>query len=142
MKSNLPYPFNVAFEDGHSIDYRSKGEDHEYVKKLGYSPKMGGDCAYYAPGLNGFSLSSYGDWGTFYPNRADDKEKEMFLDMFDKGIIKPFGISAYIRHYLPYTKDWLVCRYSYNEDDGWKTYNERLGSWLYCEDPLKDKEEE
>ena len=139
MNSSLPYPFNVAFENGHSIDYHCAGGDHEYVKKLGYTPEMGGDCSYYAKGLNGFSLSSYGDWGTFYPDWANEKEKKMFLDMFDKGIIKPWRITAYIKEYLPHTKDWLVYHYSYEEGYGWKTYNEGERRWVECADPFVEK---
>lgn len=139
MENKLPYPFSKAFEEGHSIDYKCAGGDHRYVKELGYEPEMASDCTYYAKGLGGFSLSSYGDWGTFYPKWAGDNEKEMFLDMFDKGIIKLWRITAYIKEFLPYTKDWLVYSYSYEEGYGWKTYNEGEGKWVECADPFVEK---
>lgn len=141
MENNLPYPYNVAFEHGDSIDYRvgdwSKESDHSYVKKLGYTSQMASDCSYYAEGLNGFSLSSYGDWGTFYADWGGEKEKEMFLDMYNKDIIRLWRIRTYIKKYLPLSKDWLVHSFDYEEGIGWKTYDDGEKKWVMCDDPYK-----
>ena len=131
-ENNLPYPFNIAFKKGHTIDYICAGGDHEYVKKLGYVPEMRSDCTYSARGLKAFSLSSYGNWGSFYADWADEKEKKIFLDMFDKGIIKPWRITAYI-------KNGLVNQYSYEEGHGWKTYDKGEKKWVECADPFVEK---
>lgn len=126
MKENsLPYPFNAAFDNGDSIDYHTHGGDHDYVIDLGYEPEMLSDCSYHAKGLNGFSLSSYGDWGTFYPDWASEKEKEMFLDMFEKGIIKLWRIRAYV--------NGVTTDYDGND---WSHYDKEHG-WVGCEDPYK-----
>ena len=134
MKNNLPYPFNIAFEGGHSIDYRCKGgKDHAYVKERGFESHMNSDCSYTAKGLNGFSLSSYGDWGTFHADWAGDKEKEMFLDMVDKGIIELWRIRAYIHvdgELNPRTYDYD------NTDDTWITYNKEQEKWVKTKDPF------
>ena len=125
MKQNtLPHPFNTAFDRGDSIDYKCAGGDHEYVRKLGYTPKMNGDCSYSAPGLKGFSLSSYGDWGTFYPIWADEKERDMFLDMFEQNIISLWRIRAYVKHV---THDYA--------DGEWKKYDKELETWVSCPCP-------
>ena len=126
MKENsLPYPFNAAFDNGDSIDYHTHGGDHDYVIDLGYEPEILSDCSYHAKGLNGFSLSSYGDWGTFYPDWASEKEKEMFLDMFEKGIIKLWRIRAYV--------NGVTTDYDGND---WSHYDKEYG-WVGCEDPYK-----
>ena len=128
MKNNLPFPFNEAFEHGDSIDYRigawSQENDHTYVKKLGYKPEMLSDCSYHASGLKGFSLSSYGDWGTFYAGDAEEKEKKIFLDMIEKDIIRLWRIRAYRNGEV------------YDYDDGkWMTY--ASSAWIECNDPYK-----
>lgn len=137
MTNNLPYPFNAAFEGGHSIDYRCKNsKDHAYVMEHGFKPKMSSDCAYYAEGLSGFSLSSYGDWGTFFTNWAEDNDKEMFLDMVEKGIIELWRIRAYIRKEGQSNPD----TYDYDKDDGkWITYDREKGKWVNCPDPFNKK---
>ena len=142
MENNLPYPFNRAFEDRNSIDYKvtpgsKQGTDHEYVRKLGYEPEMYGDCTYGAKDLPGFSLSSYGDWGTFYVDWATDKGKEMFLDMYEKGIIKLWRIRKYVSKILPISKEKIVFCFDYTEDGGWKKYNGE--KWIdNAEDPYKE----
>ena len=122
--NNLPFPFNTAFDRGDSIDYRCAGADHDYVRKLGYEPEMNGDCSYSAPELKGFSLSSYGDWGTFYPSWADEKERDMFLDMFEQNIIQLWRIRAYVEHV---THDYA--------DGEWKKYDKELKTWVNCPCP-------
>jgi hypothetical protein len=124
--NNLPYPFNVAFDRGDSIDYRTNGGDHDYVRNLGYEPEMLSDCSYHAKGLNGFSLSSYGDWGTFHTNWAGEKEKEMFLDMFEKGIIKLWRIRAYVNGVMT----------DYDGND-WSHYDKEMNGWVSCKDPYR-----
>ena len=129
MKENsLPYPFNIAFDRGDSIDYHLSGwpkeSDHDYVKDLGYETEMLSDCSYHAKGLNGFSLSSYGDWGTFHTNWASEKEKEMFLDMFEKGIIKLWRIRAYV--------NGVTTDYDGND---WSHYDKEIRRWVSCKDP-------
>ena len=127
MSTNtLPYPFKKAFERGDSIDYKCSGADHEYAKKLGYEPKMNGDCSYSALGLKSFSLSSYGDWGTFYPSWADDKERDMFLDMFNQRIIKLWRIRAYVNG----------TTYDYDDTgEDWTMYDKEMEKWIDCSTP-------
>lgn len=139
MENNLPYPFNAAFEKGYSIDYKCSGEDHRYIEKLGYKSEMASDCSYNAKGLDGLSLSSYGDWGTLHTSFADDTCKKIFLDMYDKGIIKLWRISAYIKEYIPGTDntDWNVLSYYYEDGKGWKMYEKERREWVKCDDPLK-----
>lgn len=120
---DLPFPFNKAFEKGANIDYKSTGRDHKYVKEHGYEPVMASDCSYYASGLKGFSLSSYGDWGTFYVHNASDKEKQMFLDMVDKHIITLWRIRVYV--------DGVSYNY---ENDEWKKYEN--SEWKETDCPL------
>lgn len=140
-KNNLPYPFNVAFDEGHSIDYKcAGGEDHRYVGKLGYESEMASDCTYFARGLNGLSLSSYGDWGTLHGSFSDEKSNQIFLEMYEMGIIKLWRITAYIRQFLPHINGWIVDSYEYEEGRGWRTYSEAEGKWVECEDPFKEKE--
>lgn len=134
MKNNLPYPFNKAIEHGDSIDYRvgawSIENDHSYVRKLGYVSEMASDCSYYAKGLKGFRLSNYGDWGTFYADDAGEKEKEMFLDMFEKDIIHLLRIRAY--------RQGQVFDY---DGSKWMTHSSQ--GWIECGDPynmVKPKE--
>ena len=126
--NNLPYPFNIAFDSDDSIDYRvgnlNKNEnDHTYVKQMGYTPEMRLDCAYHAKGLNGFRFSSYGNWGTFYSDWATEKEKEMFLDMYNKNIIELWRIRAYRNNHV----------YDYS-DGKWVTHDEQTG-WHDCDCP-------
>ena len=68
----FPEPWNKVIEYGGSIDYHCKGTDHKYVEEHGYTVEMNSDSTFSAPGLKGFSLSSYGDWGTFFSDWADD----------------------------------------------------------------------
>lgn len=135
MENSLPYPYSEALKRDNSIDYRvggwSEESDHDYVRKLGYTPEMGGDCSYFAKGLNGFSLSSYGDWGTFYPDWANEKEKEMFLDMFSKDIIRLWRITAYIK------ANGDVLHFTYENGVGWRTYDKEYGWIDYNKDPYK-----
>lgn len=134
--NNLHYPFDKAFERGDSIDYRVGGwsdtNDHEYVRKLGYEPEMASDCSYFARGLAGFSLSSYGDWGTFHTSSSKDKEKEMFLDMVEKDIIRLWRIRAYIK------KRGKMKTYDYVNGEGWSTFDEETNSWVSSWDPYDE----
>ena len=123
----LPYPFNRAFKTRSSIDYKSK-KDHAYVEKLGFEPVMHSDCSYSAPGLKGFSLSSYGDWGTFYTDDADDQGREIFLDMYEKGIIKLWRIRIYV------TDNGEVYTYDYEDGHGWNMHNGE--TWVKADDPF------
>ena len=133
--NNLPYPFNVAFDRGDTIDYKVGGwsdmNDHEYVEKLGYHPEMVSDCSYFARGLSGFSLSSYGDWGSFHTSSSGKKEKAMFLDMFEKNITHLWRIRAYIK------ENEEVHAYDYSTEKGWCTYDKSKERWVCCEDPYK-----
>lgn len=140
MTNTLSYPYNIAFERGHSIDYKvgswSKESDHSYVEKFGYKSEMMPDCTYYAKGLPGFSLSSYGDWGTFYSKDATDQGKEMFLDMVEKDIIRLWRIRAYIRE--PDLKfEGLTNVVSYDYDGQHWTKYDKMQGWIKAEDPFK-----
>ena len=129
----LHYPFDYAFEHGHSIDYKcSGGKDHRFVEKLGYKPEMISDCTYHAPGLNGFSLSSYGDWGTFFGKWADGTSRKIFLDMYEQGLIELWKITAYI-----HDENGEVQWYSYTEGHGWIMFSEKKKEWINTEDPFK-----
>ena len=130
METKLTYPFDVAFEHGHSIDYVCHhGEDHHYAKKLGYETEMHSDCSYSAKGLRGLSFTSYGDWGTLYTDSASEESKKMFLDMYNGGLIKLWRIRAYI-----HDKEGNCITYDYEEGKGWITYNGE--QWINCEDPF------
>ncbi len=126
----LKEPFRTAYQNGDSIDYKtnpnSKISDHSYVEKYGYYSEMHSDCSYSAPGLHGFSLSSYGNWGTVYTSDLDDEGKEIFFNMIEENIIKPWRIRAYVKG---------DC-FDYVDGKGWKTYDKELG-WLYCPSPYK-----
>jgi hypothetical protein len=128
----LKEPFRTAYQNGNSIDYQtnpnSKVSDHEYVEKYGYSPEMHSDCSYSAPGLHGFSLSSYGNWGTVFTRDLDDEGKEIFFNMIEENIIRPWRIRAYVKG---------DC-FDYEDGDGWKTYDNELG-WIYCPSPYNNQ---
>lgn len=134
MKCNLKSPFKEAFESGDSIDYKlvpgAKKTDHDVVKEMGYKIQMNSDCSFTAPGLPGFSLSSYGDWGTFFVDWATDVEKKLFLDMCNEGIITPWRVRTYIRE----GKD--VTTYDYDER-GWMKHDKQFGKWVETESPYK-----
>ena len=125
----LPDPWNRVMECGGSIDYRCKGGDHKYVEKHGYTSQMNSDCSYSAPGLKGFSLSSYGDWGTFFSNWADEESFGYFIDMYEQGIIKLWRARVYINGQT----------HDYEVGAGWQTYDKELGAWVNCPNPLENK---
>lgn len=126
----LKEPFKTAFLAGSSIDYKtnpnSKIGDHGYVEKYGYTAEMHSDCSYSAPGLHGFSLSSYGNWGTVHTSDLDDEGKEIFFNMIEENIIKPWRIRAYVKG------DW----FDYEDGKGWQTYDKESG-WISCSSPYK-----
>lgn len=124
----LEEPFRSAFEFGDSIDYRLvKGKsDHEYVRKHGFIPEMHSDCSYSADGLRGISLASYGDWGTVFTRDLDVTSGEIFLDMVELGIIKPWRIRAYREGNT----------YDYEcDNDSWCTYDDETKKWVQCTSP-------
>ena len=60
--SEIKEPFLTVFRLDGTVDYKDKGaKANEFVKKLGYEPKMNPDCSMSADGLKGISLTSYGD---------------------------------------------------------------------------------
>lgn len=122
----LPKPWNQVIEYGGSIDYHCKGGDHKYVEERGYTTQMNSDCSYSAPGLRGFNLSSYGDWGTFFTSWADEESLGYFIDMYEKGIIKLWRARVYLDGN----------GYDFEIGDGWKTYDKELGCWINCPNPL------
>ena len=64
--SEIKEPFLTVLRLGGSVDYKDKGaKTHEFIKKLGYEPKMNSDCSITADGLKGINLTSYGDWVVF-----------------------------------------------------------------------------
>lgn len=125
----LDEPFSTAFLRGDSIDYKlvkgAKKTDHDIASEHGYEPEMASDCSYNAVGLPSFSLSSYGDWGSFYPDMADNESKDMFLMMVKENIIKPWRISAY-------RKDGTeVKQYHYNNvNNVWTVYDKAKEDWV------------
>ena len=124
----LKEPFRTAYQNGDSIDYQtnpnSKIGDHSYVEKYGYYSEMHSDCSYSAPGLHGFSLSSYGNWGTVYTRDLDDEGKEIFFNMIEENIIKPWRIRTYVNGDT----------FDYEDGKGWQTYDKVLG-WYKCKSP-------
>ena len=90
---------------------------------------MNSDCSYSAPGLKGFSLSSYGDWGTFFSNWADEESFGYFIDMYEQGIIKLWRARVYINGQT----------HDYEVGAGWQTYDKELGAWVNCPNPLENK---
>ena len=135
MENSLPYPYSEAVKRGNSIDYRvggwSEESDHDYVIKLGYTPEMRSDCTYSARGLDGFSLSSYGDWGTYYPSGTSKKSEKIFFDMYEKGIIKLWRITAYIK------VNGSMQAFSYENGSGWRTNDPEYGWIDYVGDPYR-----
>ena len=127
----LESPFREAFIFGASIDYKlnpdSKTSDHAYVKKFGYESEMMPDCSYHAKGLKGFSLSSYGDWGTYFVDWGDENTHKMFLDMVEKKIIIPWRVRKYLR------LENETITYDYDER-GWRCYNGE--KWVPAENPF------
>ena len=80
IRTNIPYWVI-------SIDYRcNNGGDHEYVKKLGYEPKLNSDCTYTCENIPWFQFSCYG-WGTMFDNTTD-KGRQIFYDMWVAGVIR------------------------------------------------------
>lgn len=135
----LDEPFKTAFTNGDSIDYKLvKGatrNDHDIAKAYGYQPEMASDCSFYAKGLIGFSLSSYGDWGTFFTGHANVEGKDIFLMMVREKIIKPWRIYAYRKDGFEGTL------YHYNDVyKKWTVYNEEKHEWIETESPYDTKE--
>lgn len=130
----LKEPFRTAYQNGDSIDYQtnpySKIGDHSYVEKYGYHSEMHSDCSYSAPGLRGFSLSSYGNWGTVYTSDLNDEGKEIFFNMIEENIIKPWRIRTYTDK----------GSFDYVDGDGWTTYDKEKG-WISCPSPYVDNSE-
>lgn len=123
----LKEPFKTAFLSGSSIDYKVVPNtigDHKYVEKYGYYSEMHSDCSYSAPGLHGFSLSSYGSWGTVYTSDLDAEGKDIFFGMLKEGIIKLWRIRAYVNGDT----------FDYMDGKGWKTYDKEIG-WHECQCP-------
>lgn len=131
----LKEPFRTAYQNGDSIDYKidptGKVTDHNYVKKYGYTSKMNDDCSYSAHGLKGFSLSSYGSWGTVYTSDLDTKGKDIFFGMLNDGIIKLWRIRTYINGNT----------FDYEDGKGWETYDKESG-WHECECPYEKNNNE
>ena len=136
MNNSLNYPFNIALDHGHTIYYKcALGDDHEYVRRLGYAPHLNEDCAYSAEGLYGISLSSYGNSGAFYPNFADEIGLKIFMEMISNGIVRPNGIMAYIRDEDSTSSNRVVHAYRYNDGEGWQIFQNE--EWVDCGDPFK-----
>lgn len=131
----LKEPFRTAYQNGDSIDYQtnpnSKIGDHSYVEKYGYHAEMHSDCSYSAPGLRGFSLSSYGNWGTVYTRDLDDEGKDIFFGMLEEGIIKLWRIRTYINGDI----------FDYEDGKGWQTYDKEIG-WYHCKSPYEKNNNE
>ena len=128
----LKEPFKTAFLAGSSIDYKVVSNtinDHKYVEKYGYHSQMNSDCSCSAPGLWGFSLSSYGSWGTVYTSDLDTEGKDIFFGMLKEGIIKLWRIRAYINGDT----------FDYEDGKGWETYDKVLG-WHECQCPYDRKD--
>ena len=131
--SVLPSPFKEAFEHGASIQYKCSGKDHDYVRKLGYEPRMAGDCVYFVDGLDGLSLSTYGDNGTFHSRFSNEKSRNIFLDMVAGGIVKLYGFTTYL-------KDNGVLRTYIYQDGVCKKFSND-GIWVECEIPYSNGED-
>lgn len=140
-EKNIPLkePFKSAFLNNASIDYTAEGgKDHKYVRDLGYEPEMKSDCTFQATGLDGISLSSYGDWGTVFPVFMNDISRSIFLDMVEKGVVEPWRIRGYVDG----------TEYSYNEGqwkirtcDGWVNIEFSPYEAEQIEEVLKPKKE-
>lgn len=75
-------------------------------------------------------MSSYGDWGSFYTERASDFEKELFLRMCKEGVIKPWRITAWGEI------NGSIERFKYA--GYWSVYDEELNSWVEVDSPYKN----
>ena len=126
----LEYPFNVAYKSEAAIDFKTVEllSDHKYVNdNLGLEVHTGADCSCFADGLDGLSLSSYGDWGTFFNTFASSRVKKVFLDMIAKKVIVPWRI----RWYMP--NGYAIQSKGYTYSDGkWESYDGE--SWKPAED--------
>lgn len=131
IANKFPSPFKEAILFGDfSIDYKlHKGKsDHTWLKNHGYTTKMGGDCSYYVENVNWLNATSYGDWGSVYVHNKKLNVKcfELFLQMYEEGILYPWRIRVYINK-EPYDYD--------DEAKTWKTYTGK--SWITCDSPFK-----
>ena len=129
----LKEPFKTVIEhiteNDANIDYRTKNAaDHEFLRKKGYERWMGSDCSYNVNGLPGLSASSYGDWGSYFHTFDKDNEAlNVFLEMYEEGIIMPWRIRIYIDGQC----------YDYDDNSGeWTTYDRTIEKWVVCENPV------
>lgn len=137
MTKEIKEPFRTVLEQrkkyGPSIDYKAKnGEDHVWLKRHGYSTRMGGDCSCYVYDKEGkmkcgLTASSYGDWGEyFYTFDKNDECYDILMRMYEEGIIELWRIRVYIDGQA----------YDYNgETDAWTTYTDEE-KWHPCACPL------
>ena len=131
MKTNLLSPFREAFEHNDAIQYKSSGQDHEYVKKLGYEVHAGGDCTCFVKELDGLVLSGYSDNGEFFPRLANENSRKVFLAMVSNGAVKLYGFTAYIK------ENGILRTYSY-QDGVCKKFSDE-GKWVECEVPYSNR---
>lgn len=125
----LPEPFQTALEKSNTavIDYKST-KDHEWLKEHGFDLRMSSDCSYNVSKngkiLCALSATSYGDWGSYFQCAdIDNKALEVFLDMYDEGIITLWRLSVYLNKkayfYYNETKQWIdvqtgeVCQFPF-----------------------------
>ena len=89
--SEIKEPFLTVLHLGGSVDYKDKGaKTHEFVKKLGYEPKMNSDCSITADGLKGINLTSYGDWGSVY-HRLWTRLQPIFSNRWLMKVLSNYG---------------------------------------------------
>lgn len=122
----LPEPFNYFVRNG-SIDYRCiNGGDHEYLKKLGYEPKLNSDCTYICENIPWFQFSCYG-WGTMFDNTTDEG-RQIFHDMWVAGFISLWRGRTYTFDGNPV---------DYNADTNKFTmYDRQTNDWVEINNPF------
>ena len=119
-------PFLTVLRLGGAVDYKDKGaKTHEFVKKLGYEPKMNSDCSITADGLKGINLTSYGDWGSVYASFMDKTSADIFKQMVDEGIVELWRAQIYV----------IRRPFYYEDGKGWTTFDETEKKWVVCDEP-------
>ena len=124
--SEIKEPFLTVLHLGGVVYYKDKGaKTHEFVKKLGYEPKMNSDCSITADGLKGINLTSHGDWGSVCSLLMNKTSADIFKQMVDEGVVELWRAQFYLIHRS----------FHYEDGIGWTTFDETEKKWVSCDEP-------